>query len=618
MTGAGWRGAPFVAIVAAAALVGCSSKSDAKSDASASAASAAAAAPPFTCIDLPGAERAALAVDGTTFYYVEFRDIRKGTERFRDESRRRYDLYRIGADGGSPTKIAADVEPEIEAAPGGRVVFRRVLKEGSDYERFYGLFVVDKDGKEAALSDPPPAKDDKGHDLDSGVNSFAIDAAKERVFFTARPDGKELKAFSVPIGGGARTAVGTETLPVVWAVTPDGKSLLARGQLGTGTQLVDAERGTAKRVGEDGFGMRLVGGAFFFEPRVPKGAESPEGVMLKVGFLDGKPGEDLAWGMKKDVIVGSDAKRVFLRRRSEKGKPVDNLLFAGDAKEGLLVAHLGVGSILAAVPGQGDKTVVLLEHGTGEIWDESDICVLSTFGVTLPARSVKKSQLPIFTNVAPLAVGDLANARIYMRTPSFDGTPNEEYAVVKFVVDAKGPEQPSALHDRARALLGEVAKATGLAHLGAQIVFTENSMMGEVHFHPGLADKPIVLGGTDESPLAVEDPFEIEIDPSQTLHHKSGSETGSFTVEGKIKNRSSSPIKVKLKTTLRTRFLEEQVNEASTVPETIPPGGSGTFKVDAGVGEKGDSIPLVAIKDGKEIPYLNAYSQRRARGEEKD
>lgn len=565
--------------------------------------------PAYQCFDLPGRERRALAAGSGALFYAEFRDVVKTEGALRDDSRRRYDLYRIDADGSNPTKIASDVEPQIEAAPGGRVVFRRVVREGTELDRYRRLFVVDAAGKEIALSDVAPSADDKDHYLDAGVNSFAVDRVNERVFFTARSEGKRLRLFRVPLAGGERAAVGQENLPVVWGVSADGKSVLARGLLGLGTVLVDPASGAVKKTGDDGYGVCLVGETFFFEPR-----ESEEAVPLRAGFLDGRPSVELPWSQRKDILVGADDRRVFVSRESEKREPLDNLLFAGDAKSGELVAHVGIGSVIEAVP-FGSQTAVLLQHSTGVSWGESDVCLVSGAGVTLPARSVKKSDLPLHAKVIPLASGDLAGATIHIRTPTYDGAASEAYAMVEFLVDAGGPETPSALQERARALHADVVEATGRPTIGVQILFTQNHKLGEAHFHPGLAGKLLVRGGAEDAPLAVEDPFEVEIDPTQTFQHDTGEHSGSFTLAGKVKNRSSAPLRVKLKTSLRTRHLGEQIHESPTQPETLAPGATGSFSISAGVGERGDVIPLVVLKGGKEIPYLNAYAQRRARGE---
>ncbi len=591
----------FAAVGLAMALAGCGHKTSSNAASASAKVEATKPDPGYRCLDLPGAARVDLASspDHKTLYYVQYRDDVVSGQSWRKSTRARYDLYSVPANGGVPSQLAQDVAKNIAAAPGDRVVFKRITKDDEfEFERTYGLFVVQKDGKETRLSPPDAAGEDAKSKFK--VNNFAVDAAGSRVFFTGGSD-FQLALYAAPLDGGDPKKV-QDHVNIVWGPTPDGKSLLVRDSIGTET--VPIGGGTMKRIGEVSYGLVSDGTTSYFVPKSGGGIKNIVGDTIA----------ELKWSVKDDRLIGLGPGGALVERDGGADPPVPHQLFAGDASDGKQWADIGSDSATASAPLDAGAVAVLLEHEMSDDHAEADICVLSRAGITVPSRTVRKSQLALYDKLQPLAEGDLAGARIFIHPTSGGVDQDSPFVTATFVVETAGPDAPPQLQDRAKKLQADAVAATTNAKLGVSITFKKNKRVGRAVYHPAVPDSLLVTGGDQSHTLAVEDGFPVELDPKVTFTSEPGEKSGSYSCSGTIKNRTSAPITLKVRCTVHNVTLGDESQEAAPAPATIPPGQTAKYDFLAGGGQEDDATSTSLLKDDKDFPYLNLYIQRAARG----
>lgn len=554
-------------------------------------AEAAAPPPAARCLDLPGAHRRELhaSADRKTLYYAERAEpISFTTFGSRKETRPSYDLYRVLVDGGTPTRVTTDVE-DVAIASTGEVVFTRIVKEGQSYERAKGLFIRGGGGEPRAVDIPT---EEGSSALTSSVTSFAIDEKGKQVLFVA---GTTL--FGVPLTGGTAKKLGSAV--IVWGTTPDGRALVRSTLLSTSAVALD---GTSKAtdVGSDGYSLRVVGDRIVFVSR------SKDPTPLQSMPLAGGATSSIAWSKADDRIVEADGPRIFVRRSEAKRVS----LVAGDVSAVTSIVETSDASFDGAVDLGSGASAVLVQWDT-DGWngldedDESDVCILPATAVPLPPRHFAKKDVTAGAALAKAATDDLADAKITIRHGKYD--------IAVFEVASAGPTDPEALRQRAKTLQASVAKLTGIASLGARIEFTKNDVAAVAYFHPTDPAKLLLGGGKKDRLQYVHDQYDVELDPGTLLttgEYGSG-DVGSYHCRGTVKNNGTTPLTVKIHCKVDGVLVWEE--ESATTPATIAPGATGKYDFYAGPGKDTDTVSTTVLRDGAEVPYFNAFADRKAK-----
>ncbi len=598
-----------VGVLAIAGVFSGKSKKTGAGSSSASGSSLGAAAPPpapppFTCLDLPGAGRPSVlpSPDKKSLFFTE----KTGNIDFTDSigqpgKRKRLDLFKVPVEGGTPTKLASDVEERLVVADSGEVFFRRIVKSSRyDYDTEYGLFMIGVDGRETRLSPVPEVKPDDKFKAQDSVVYFTVDSKNKQVFFLF---GKYSKGnlFVVPFAGGPPRAIEGE-IALVWGVTKDGQSLLLRTSAGT-TALLPTSATTlsaSRAIGEDGFSQQIIGDKNYYFSKTDE--------VVKVRKLDGTGTQTLGWTLKKDdLLLTFDERRIYVQRGAA---DADKVLYAGDDQAGVEIAKVAFPSRFKTAFTMGDDVGVIVQRDTSpsnDIYDdETDICIVRGKGVTLESRTVSKADLPLYAKLLPLAAADLAGARISVWHNVGD------QAV--FTVEGAGPEDNGQLRQRAKTLQAEVAKASGNPKLGARIFYKKNERLATAYYHPGLPDHLLNGGGPASRIQYLREQYTIEIDPSTVFSGKPGEEFGSFNCKGTVQNIGTTPITPEVKCTIDDTTIPWS-GKGATTPATLQPGQTGTYDFYVGAGKRGKTNISVSISDGgKEMPFFNAYVDRLSRG----